>query len=76
MSCTQETYEALLAAQRNIAAGTNVVRVRIDGEETEFGQGNIALLTRLINDCQLSLGLLDADDGYSVISTCKGFGCS
>ena len=59
MSCTAETYTALKAARQNIAAGTNVVEVTIDGESTKFGAGNVGLLNQLIANCEQDLGLVE-----------------
>lgn len=73
MACTEEILSQLYAAQLNIAMGKNVVSIVIDGEETEFGPGNPAMLSALIDDCESELGV-STEFSSVKISTSKGFG--
>ncbi len=73
MAITQTELDALKQAQRSIAMGSNAVRVTIGEETTEFGHGNAALLSGLIQEGEKDLAL-QADDGVFLVTTSKGFG--
>lgn len=72
MAITQAELDALKQAQRAIAMGQNAVRVTFDDETTEFGPGNAALLSGLIQEGERDLSQ-QLDDGIFLATTSKGF---